>query len=137
MRQPALAAAMVFCLTGCGAAQDTATTPPPAAYATSAAALMQKADSIALDSCTTRPPANAYPDCARYVAEAGNLALAAQSAGLGAAATGLAGAVEQFSRTGCVASPGVAGPPASTCGAVLRTIQTDVKALKATLDTPR
>ena len=59
------------------------------------------------------------PGCARYVAEVGNAALATQGAAasvagadaLEATAGRLADEVGQFSRTGCVAAPGVAGPP--------------------------
>ena len=77
-------------------------------------ALQDKVDAIAQDSCTTRPAVQAYPDCARYVAEVGNAALATQGAAasvagadaLQATATRLADEVGQFSRTGCVAAPG-------------------------------
>jgi hypothetical protein len=111
---------------------DSTARPPAGTYTTSVTALAQKAESIAADGCTTRSAAQVYLDCARYVAEAGNLALAAQSAGA-TSAPKLADAVKRFSSTGCVAAPGVAGPPASTCGAVMADIQAGVKALKTEL----
>lgn len=131
---PTAVAVAVLMLSGCDAAPSATSTPPPGVYATSQTAVKEKADTIALDDCTTRPPVDAYPDCARYVAEVGNLSLAAQSAGGGSVAVRLADEVGQFSRTGCVAAPGVAGPPATTCGAILRSIQADLKALKTQLD---
>ena len=127
----------------CGTPTPT-TSPPPSPQATQATQatlsdLRDKVDAIAQDSCTTRPPAQAYPDCARYVAEVGNVALAAQGAAaggqLGATADRLADEVALFSRTGCVAAPGVAGPPAQTCGDALKKIQTDLTALRTQLDT--
>ena len=105
------------------------------------AALQDKVDAIAQDSCTTRPAVQAYPDCARYVAEVGNAALATQGAAasvtgadaLQATAGRLADEVGQFSRTGCVAAPGVAGPPAQVCGDALQKIQSDLKAMRTQL----
>ena len=117
--------------------------PPSSNYATSLADLQDKVDAIAQDSCTTRPAVQAYPDCARYVAEVGNAALATQGAAasvtgagqLGSTAARLADEVGQFSKTGCVAAPGVAGPPAQTCGDVLKKIQLDLTTLRAELAT--
>jgi hypothetical protein len=114
---------------------------PSSTYTTSLAAVQDKVDAIAQDSCTTRPAAQAYPDCARYVAEVGNAALATQGAAasvagadaLQATAGRLADEVGQFSRTGCVAAPGVAGPPAQVCGDALQKIQSDLKALRTQL----
>ncbi|HKQ41536.1 MAG TPA: hypothetical protein VJT79_03580, partial [Pseudonocardia sp.] len=40
---------------------------PSSTYTTSLAAVQDKVDAIAQDSCTTRPAAQVYPDCARYV----------------------------------------------------------------------
>lgn len=135
MRAVVAAVGAVLVLSACGtSASDTAPTPPVGVYTTSQTALVQKADTISLDDCSTRPPVDAYPDCARYVAEVGNLALGAQSVGGGPVATRLADEVGQFSRTGCVATPGVAGPPATTCGSIMRSIQADLKALKTQLD---
>ena len=75
------------------------------------------------------------------MAEVGNAALATQSAAarwrarmqLQATAGRLADEVGQFSRTGCVAAPGVAGPPAQVCGDALQKIQSDLKALRTQL----
>jgi hypothetical protein len=131
-------------LAACAAPGPTRDAPPPSAnYATSLADLQDKVDAIAQDSCTTRPAVQVYPDCARYVAEVGNAALATQGAAasvtgagpLGATAARLADEVGQFSRTGCVAAPGVAGPPAQACGDVLKKIQVDLTALRAELAT--
>ena len=113
----------------------------PSTYTTSLAALQDKVDSIAQDSCTTRPAVQAYPDCARYVAEVGNAALATQGAAasvngadaLQTTAARLADEVGLFSRTGCVAAPGVAGPPAQVCGDALRKIQVDLTAMRTQL----
>lgn len=135
MKNVVIAVAAVLALSACGTgAADTAPAPPAGVYTTSQTALVQKADTISQDDCTIRPPNDAYPDCARWVAEIGNLSLGAQSIGGGPVAGRLAGEVGQFSRTGCVASPGVAGPPATTCGAIMRSIQADLKALKTQLD---
>ena len=114
---------------------------PSSTYTTSLAALQDKVDAIAQDSCTTRPAVQAYPDCARYVAEVGNAALATQGAAasvngagsLQATATRLADEVGLFSRTGCVAAPGVSGPPAQICGDALRKIQVDLAAMRTQL----
>ena len=129
-------------LAGCGGAPAPA--PPgqqPPAYTASLTALVDKVDSISSDSCTTRPAVTAYPSCARYVAEVGNLALAVQGMVASAANAGelqatagrLANEVGQFSRAGCVLAPGVAGPPAQACGEVLAAIQADVRALRGQL----
>lgn len=134
----ALLAVPVLLLAACGTSPITQSGDAPTGaprggtYTTSITALAQKAESIAADGCTTKPAAQVYLDCARYVAEAGNLALAAQSVGVASAPT-LADAVKRFSSTGCVAAPGVAGPPAATCGTVLTDIQAGVKALKTEL----
>jgi hypothetical protein len=133
----ALLAVLLLVAAGCGASPvtaspDTKVRPPAGTYATSVTALAQKAESIAADSCTTKPAAQVYLSCARYVAEAGNLALAAQSTGV-ASAPKVADAVKRFSTTGCVAAPGVTGPPASTCGAALADVQAGVKSLKKEL----
>jgi outer membrane murein-binding lipoprotein Lpp len=128
-------------LGGCASPAPTQAAPPAANYATSLADLQDKVDAIAQDSCTTRPAVQAYPDCARYVAEVGNAALATQGAAaaasgtaqLGATATRLADEVGQFSRTGCVAAPGVAGPPPQACGAVLKKIQADLTTMRTQL----
>jgi|GEM_PF-4279788 len=133
----ALPGVLLLLLAGCAASPVTASPataarPSAGTYTTSITALAQKAESIAADSCTTKPAAQVYLDCARYVAEAGNLALAAQSVGVASAPT-LAEAVKRFSTTGCVAAPGVSGPPAATCGAALTDIQTGVKSLKTEL----
>ena len=113
---------------------------PSSTYTTSLTAVQDKVDAIAQDSCTTRPAAQAYPDCARYVAEVGNAALATQGAAascgadaLQATAGRLADEVGQLSRTGCVAAPGVAVPPAQVCGDALQKIQSDLKALRTQL----
>ena len=45
----------------------------------------------------------------------------------------LADEVGLFSRTGCVAAPGVTGPPAQVCGDALRKIQSDLKAMRTQL----
>ena len=133
----------VAVLGGCASpAPTTRSAPPSATYTASLADLQDKVDSIAQDSCTTRPAVQAYPDCARYVAEVGNAALATQGAAasvggasqLGATATRLADEVGLFSRTGCVAAPGVAGPPPQTCGDALRRIQVDLTAMRTQLD---
>ena len=127
-------------LGGCES-QAPARSGPSSNYTTSLAAVQDKVDAIAQDSCTTRPAVQAYPDCARYVAEVGNVALAAQNAAatvsggaaLQATAGRLAEEVGQFSRTGCVAAPGVAGPPAQVCGDALKKIQSDLKAMRTQL----
>ena len=131
----------VAVLAGCASPGPTRSAAPAATYATSLADLQDKVDAIAQDSCTTRPAVQAYPDCARYVAEVGNAALATQGAAasvagadaLQATAGRLADEVGQFSRTGCVAAPGVAGPPAQVCGDALQKIQSDLKALRTQL----
>ncbi len=133
----ALLAVLLLGAAGCAASPVTASPesaarPPAGTYATSVTALAQKAESIAADSCTTKAAEQVYPSCARYVAEAGNLALAAQSTGA-ASAPKVADAVKRFSTTGCVAAPGVTGPPASTCGAALKDVQTGVRSLKTEL----
>ena len=132
---------LVAVLAGCASPGPTRSAAPAATYATSLADLQDKVDAIAQDSCTTRPAVQAYPDCARYVAEVGNAALATQGAAasvagadaLQATAKRLADEVGQFSRTGCVAAPGVAGPPAQVCGDALQKIQSDLKALRTQL----
>jgi hypothetical protein len=136
-----VAALAVGALAACDTPAPTRAAPPPSSYATSLADLQDKVDAIAQDSCTTRPAAAVYPDCARYVAEVGNAALATQGAAtsvagaaqLGATATRLADEVGQFSKVGCVAAPGVAGPPAQTCGDALRKIQVDLTAMRTQL----
>ena len=128
-------------LGGCASQAPEPSAAPAATYATSLADLQDKVDAIAQDNCTTRPAVQAYPDCARYVAEVGNAALATQGAAaavsgagqLGATATRLADEVGQFSRTGCVAAPGVAGPPPQACGAVLKKIQADLTTMRTQL----
>ena len=128
-------------LGGCESQAPARSGPPSSNYTTSLAAVQDKVDAIAQDSCTTRPAVQAYPDCARYVAEVGNVALATQSAAttvaggaaLQATAGRLADEVGQFSRTGCVAAPGVAGPPAQVCGDALKKIQSDLKAMRTQL----
>src|SRR5689334_12044410 len=128
-------------LAGCESQAPARSGPPSSNYTTSLAAVQDKVDAIAQDSCTTRPAVQAYPDCARYVAEVGNVALATQSAAttvadgaaLQATAGRLADEVGQFSRTGCVAAPGVAGPPAQVCGDALKKIQSDLKAMRTQL----
>jgi outer membrane murein-binding lipoprotein Lpp len=124
-----------------GCASEARSGAPSSTYTTSLAALQDKVDSIAQDSCTTRPAVQAYPDCARYVAEVGNAALATQGAAasvngadaLHTTAARLADEVGLFSRTGCVAAPGVAGPPAQVCGDALRKIQVDLTAMRTQL----
>ncbi len=111
---------------------------PSSTYAASLAALQDKVDAIAQDSCTTRPAVQAYPDCARYVAEVGNAALATQSAAAGGGplavtAGRLADEVGQFSRTGCVATPDTAGPPPQVCGDALKKIQVDLTTMRTQL----
>jgi hypothetical protein len=136
-----VAALAVGALAACDASAPTRAAPPPSTYAASLADLQDKVDAIAQDNCTTRPAVQAYPDCARYVAEVGNAALATQGAAagvagapqLGATATRLADEVGQFSKVGCVAAPGVAGPPAQTCGDALRKIQIDLTAMRIQL----
>ena len=142
-----LLVAVLVVLGGCESQSPTRSGPPSATYTTSLTALQDKVDAIAQDSCTTRPAVQAYPDCARYVAEVGNTALATQGAAtsvagadaLQATAARLADEVGQFSRTGCVAAPGVAGAPAQVCGDALRRIQVDLTALRTQLAaaTPR
>ncbi len=134
-----VAALAVGALAACDAPTATRSAPPPA-NAISLADLQDKVDAIAQDGCTTRPAVQAYPDCARYVAEVGNAALSTQDAAtsvgaapLGATAARLAGEVGQFSTAGCVAAPGVAGPPAQTCGDALRKIQVDLTAMRTQL----
>jgi hypothetical protein len=132
-----LVAALAACaLAACDVPAAPRSAPPPA-NAISLADLQDKVDAIAQDSCTTRPAIQVYPDCARYVAEVGNAALSTQDAAtsvgaapLGATAARLAGEVGQFSRAGCVAAPGVAGPPAQTCGDALKKIQVDLTAMR-------
>ncbi len=133
----------VAVLAGCAGPGPTRSAAPAATYATSLADLQDKVDAIAQDSCTTRPAVQAYPDCARYVAEVGNAALTAQGAAgtapaaapLQATAKRLADEVGQFSRTGCVAAPGVAGPAPQTCGDALKKIQVDLTTMRTQLDT--
>jgi len=133
----------VAVVAGCASPAPTRSAPPAPTYTTSLADLQDKVDAIAQDSCTTRPAVQAYPDCARYVAEVGNAALAAQGAAgtapagapLQATAKRLADEVGQFSRTGCVAAPGVAGPPPQTCGEALKKIQIDLTAMRMQIDT--
>jgi outer membrane murein-binding lipoprotein Lpp len=128
---------------GCASPPSTRAAAPSATYTASLADLQDKVDAIAQDSCTSRPAVQAYPDCARYVAEVGNAALAAQGAAasvpgaapLRATATRLADEVGQFSRTGCVAAPGVAGPAPQTCGDALKKIQVDLTTMRTQLDT--
>jgi hypothetical protein len=141
-----LLVAVLVVLGACGSPLPARSGPPSPTYTTSLSALQDKVDAIAQDSCTTRPAVQAYPDCARYVAEVGNTALATQGAAadagekqLGDTAARLADEVGQFSRTGCVAAPGVAGPPAQVCGDALRRIQVDLTALRTQLAaaTPR
>ena len=135
----------VAVLAGCASPGPTRSAAPAATYATSLADLQDKVEAIAQDSCTTRPAVQAYPDCARYVAEVGNTALATQGAAvsvngagaLQATATRLADEVGQFSRTGCVAAPGVTGPPAQICGDALRRIQVDLTAMRNQLASAR
>jgi hypothetical protein len=139
-----LLVAALALLGGC-ASEAPRSGPPSSTYTTSLAALQDKVEAIAQDSCTTRPAVQAYPDCARYVAEVGNTALATQGAAvsvngagaLQATATRLADEVGQFSRTGCVAAPGVTGPPAQICGDALRRIQVDLTAMRNQLAAAR
>ena len=136
-----LLVAVLAVLGGCASEAPARSGAPSSTYTTSLAALQDKVDSIAQDSCTTRPAAQAYPDCARYVAEVGNAALAAQGAAasvngadaLQTTAARLADEVGLFSRTGCVAAPGVTGPPAQVCGDALRKIQVDLTAMRTQL----
>lgn len=136
-----LLVAALTVLGGCASPAPAQSAPPSSTYTASLADLQDKVDAIAQDSCTTRPAVQAYPDCARYVAEVGNAALATQGAAasvtgagqLKATATRLADEVGQFSRTGCVAAPGVAGPPAQACGDVLKKIQLDLTAMRTQL----
>ena len=138
-----LLVAALTVLAGCDSEAPARTAPPSATYSTSLADLQDKVDAIAQDSCTTRPAVQAYPDCARYVAEVGNAALTAQGAAgtapaaapLQATAKRLADEVGQFSRTGCVAAPGVAGPAPQTCGDALKKIQVDLTTMRTQLDT--
>ena len=138
-----VAALAVGALTACDTTEPTRSAPPPSStYTTSLADLQDKVDAIAQDNCTTRPAVQVYLDCARYVAEVGNAALATRDAAssvagsgqLGATASRLADEVGQFSKDGCVAAPGVAGPPAQTCGDALRRIQLDLTAMRTQLD---
>jgi outer membrane murein-binding lipoprotein Lpp len=132
----------VAVLGGCASPAPERSAAPTSTYGASFADLQDKVDAIAQDNCTTRPAVQAYPDCARYVAEVGNAALATQGAAASVAGAGqlqatasrLADEVGQFSRTGCVAAPGVAGPPAQTCGDALRRIQVDLTAMRTQLD---
>lgn len=131
MRRALVLGVAAFALVACGSTptrSDRSTT-----YTQSIPALAQKAASIATDSCTTRPAVDAYPDCARFVAEVGSLASGAQNAGVGSTSARLADEVEQFGRSGCVAAPGVAGPPPTTCGDILGKIQADLKTLRTEL----
>jgi hypothetical protein len=136
-----LLVAALAVLGGCASEAPARSGTPSSTYTTSLAALQDKVDAIAQDSCTTRPAVQAYPDCARYVAEVGNAALATQGAAasvngagsLQATATRLADEVGLFSRTGCVAAPGVSGPPAQICGDALRKIQVDLAAMRTQL----
>ncbi|HEY0816838.1 MAG TPA: hypothetical protein VGE11_26475 [Pseudonocardia sp.] len=136
-----VAALAVGALAACGTPAPAGVAPPPSTYTTSLADLQDKVDAIAEDSCSTRPAAQVYPDCARYVAEVGNAALAtrdvaasvAGSGQLGTTAARLADEAGQFSRVGCVATPGVAGPPAQTCGDALKKIQVDLTAMRSQL----
>lgn len=137
-----VAALAVGATAACDTPSPTRSAPSPSsAYLTSLADLQDKVDAIVSDSCTTRPATQAYPDCARYVAEVGNAALstkdAATSVGgsgqLSSTAARLADEVGQFSKDGCVAAPGVAGPPAQTCGDALRRIQVDLTAMHSQL----
>jgi hypothetical protein len=132
-------------LGGCAGPPAAQSAAPSSTYAASLADLQDKVDAIAQDSCTTRPAVQVYPDCARYVAEVGNAALATQGiaasmsgAGqLGSTAARLADDVAQFSRTGCVAAPGVAGPPAQVCGDGLKKIQVDLTTMRSQLAATR
>jgi hypothetical protein len=67
------------------------------------------------------------------LATQGAAASVAGADALQATAGRLADEVGQFSRTGCVAAPGVAGPPAQVCGDALQKIQSDLKALRTQL----
>jgi hypothetical protein len=137
-----VAALAVGALAACDTSAPTSSAPPPSStYTTSLADLQDKVEAIAEDNCTTRPAAQVYPDCARYVAEVGNAALATRDAAasvagsgqLGTTAARLADEAGQFSMAGCVAAPGVAGPPAQTCGDALRKIQVDLTAMRTQL----
>jgi outer membrane murein-binding lipoprotein Lpp len=133
--------AVAVLLGGCASPGPERSAAPASTYAASLADLQDKVDAIAQDSCTTRPAVQAYPDCARYVAEVGNAALATQGAAasvagagqLGATAGRLADEVGQFSRTGCVAAPGVASPSPQACGDVLKKIQVDLTTMRTQL----
>lgn len=135
-----LLVAALAVLGGCASEAPARSRAPSSTYTTSLATLQDKVDAIAQDSCTTRPAVQVYPDCARYVAEVGNAALATQGAAavngagsLQATASRLADEVGLFSRTGCVATPGVSGPPAQVCGDALRKIQVDLAAMRTQL----
>jgi hypothetical protein len=137
-----IAALAVGALAACDASAPSRSAPPASStYTTSLADLQDKVDAIAEDNCTTRPAVQVYPNCARYVAEVGNAALSTRDAAtavagsgqLSATASRLADEVGQFSKDGCVAAPGVAGPPAQTCGDALRKIQIDLTAMRTQL----
>lgn len=147
IRRPALVALAVLAagvLTGCASTTSPAA-PSSGTYTMTISAVAEKADAISQDSCATGDPVAVYPDCARFVAEVGNLALAAQGAANGVpgsemlmrTARRLSDEVGAFSTTGCVAAPGVAGPPAQTCGDGLRRIQEDLRVLHTSLDAAR
>lgn len=135
------AAVAAAALAACAAPTPTRSPPPASAYVTSLADVQDKVEAISQDSCTTRSAVDAYPNCARFVAEVGNAALATQSAVTGVPGTDqllgtsarLADEVGQFSRAGCVTTPGVAGPAAQTCGDILGRIQLDLKGLRTQL----
>ncbi len=126
-----LLVAALAVLGGCASPAPAQSAPPSATYTASLADLQDKVDAIAQDSCTTRPAVQAYPDCARYVAEVGNAALATQGAAAsvtGARAAG--GHRHPAGRRGGPVQPhglrgraGRGGPPAQACGDVLKKIQ--------------
>jgi hypothetical protein len=136
---PALVVAVVT-LAGCGAATTDAgtTTPVRTGVDGSLSALTDKIDSIALDECATKTPATVFPNCPRFVAEVGNVAVAVTGAAPGrpgaaamtSSATAVGQAVSTFIGHGCVASSSGPAPSAAVCGPDLQEIQTDLKAMQ-------
>ena len=142
----AASAVLTLAVTACGAATPASTgpsTPVRAGVNASLADTSDKVDAIASDECATASATTVYPNCARFIAEVGNAALAVAGGAPGhpgadrltAAATDVGGAVSAFIRDGCVASPSQAPPVAATCGTDLTHIQDGLRTMRAALRT--
>lgn len=84
-RRLALLAVLALLVTGCGAttADGGPVGPVRTGVGGSLAALTDKIDSIAQDECATKPAATVFPDCARFITEVGNVAVAVTGAAPG------------------------------------------------------